>query len=96
MLMHKDVTTVRKDIVEDILDKLTDDLAKEIDFNVLLESLISCGWSTVELPPFDSRYKTSDVLDWVYHHCDGEFENLGVRFIFEDKKDATLFALKWL
>lgn len=96
MLMHKDITTVRKDIVEDILNKLTDDLAKEIDFNVLLESLISCGWSNVEVPPFDSRYKISDILDWVYHHCDGEFENFGARFIFEDKKDATLFALKWL
>jgi hypothetical protein len=93
--MHKSVTTVHKDIVGDILDKLTDDLAKEIDFNVLAESLVSCGWSTVDLPPFDSRYKVTDIVDWAYHHCQGEFENFGVRFIFEDKKDATLFALKW-
>ena len=96
MLMHKDVTTVHKDIVENILDKLTDDLGKEIDFNIMAEELSRCGWSNVDLPPFDSRYKVNDIVDWAYHHCDGEFKNFGVRFIFEDKKDATLFALKWL
>ena len=96
MLMHKDVTTVPKDIVDDILTKMADDVSKEIDFNCLAESLISCGWSNVDLPPFDSRYKVNDIVDWVYHHCDGEFENFGVRFIFEDKKDAVNFILRWM
>jgi hypothetical protein len=96
MPTHKNITTVPKDIVDDILTKMADDVSKEIDFNCLAESLISCGWSNVDLPPFDILYKVNDIVDWAYHHCNGEFKNFGVRFIFEDKKDATLFALKWL
>jgi len=99
MLMHKNITTVRKDVVEDILNKMEDDVIKELEFNVLVESLSSCGWSVVDFPPFDLRFSDStmsDIVDWAYHHCQGEFEYHGVRFIFEDKKDATLFALKWL
>ena len=96
MLMHKNITTVHKDIVNDILDTMANDVSKEIDFDCLVECLSSCGWAMVDLPPFDSRYKVNDIVDWAYHHCDGEFKNFGVRFIFEDQKDATMFALKWL
>jgi len=96
MLMHKDVTTVHKDIVENILDKMAEDVEKEIDFNIMAEELSRWGWSKVDLPPFDNRYNINDILDWAYHHCQGGFETCGVRYIFEDQKDATLFALKWL
>ena len=99
MLTHKNVTTVPMDITGDIMNKMAEDVAKEIDFDILVEQLSNCGWSIVDLPPFDSRYKLSDIVDWAYQHCQGEFEhfgNFGTRYIFEDKRDATLFALKWL
>ena len=98
MLMHKDVdvTTVPKELVNDIMDVMISDLAKEIDFDIIAEQLSKCGWSKVDLPPFDNRYKSVDIVDWAFHHCQGSFEHFGVRFIFEDKRDATLFALKWL
>jgi hypothetical protein len=98
MLMHKDIniTTVPKELVNDIMDVMVSDLTKEIDFDIMVEQLSKCGWSRVDLPPFDNRYKVLDIVDWAYHHCQGEFETCGVRYIFEDKRDATLFALKWL
>lgn len=99
MLMHKNVTTVPKETVDNIMAKLEEDILKEMDFDVLVEQLSNCGWSIVDLPPFDSRYKSSDIVDWAYQHCRGEFQhfgNFGGRYIFEDKRDATLFALKWL
>lgn len=98
MLMHKDVdvTTVPKELVNDIMDVMVSDLAKEIDFDILAEELSRHGWSKIDLPPFDNRYRINDVVDWAYHHCQGGFETCGVRYIFEDKRDATLFALKWL
>lgn len=96
MLTHKNVTTVPLDIAGDIMNKMAEDVAKEIDFDILVEQLSNCGWSKVDLPPFDHRYKAVDIVDWAFHHCQGSFEHFGVRFIFEEKQDATLFALKWL
>ena len=96
MLMHKNIITVPKEIVDNIMDVLVDDVAKEIDFSVMADNLVSCGWSIVDLPPFNSNYTKSTIVDWAYEHCQGSFEYFGVRYIFENKEDALLFRLKWL
>ena len=96
MLMHKRITTVPKETVDNIMSKLEGDIIKEIDFDILAEELSKHGWSKVDLPPFDNQYKVVDIVDWAFHHCQGSFEHFGMRFIFEEKQDATLFALKWL
>lgn len=94
--MHKTVTTVDKETVANIMEIMAEDLAKEIDFKLMSEELSNCGWSIIDLPPFDYRYKSSDIVDWAFNHCQGQFEHFGVRYVFEEKQDATLFALKWL
>lgn len=77
---------------EEILDKLADDMSKEIDYEVLADVL---KWTKVELPPFDSRFNAVDIADWCTDNCTGKFINFGVKFAFEKTKDAEWFILRW-
>ena len=74
------------------LDKLADDMSKEIDYEVLADVL---KWTKVELPPFDSRFNAVDIADWCTDNCTGKFINFGVKFAFEKTKDAEWFILRW-
>ena len=75
-----------------ILDKLAEDVAKEIDYDMLVNLL---NWTQVVLPPFDSRYSAIDIADWCTDNCTGKFMNFGVKFAFEKSKDAEWFILRW-
>lgn len=76
----------------ELLDKLADDMAKEIDYDMLVNML---NWIRVELPPFDSRYHAVDIAEWCTDNCTGKFMNFGVKFAFEKSKDAEWFILRW-
>ena len=76
----------------EMLDKLANDMAKEIDYDLLVNLL---KWTQVELPPFDSRYHAVDISDWCTDNCTGKFMNHGVKFAFEKSKDAEWFILRW-
>jgi hypothetical protein len=79
-------------IQNEYLDKLGDDMSKEIDYEILADVL---RWTKVELPPFDSRYNAVDIADWCNDNCTGKFMNFGVKFAFEKSKDAEWFILRW-
>lgn len=92
------ITTVSKGVLDDIEVIMADEIQKEIDFDILASLLVGCGWTRVELPPFDSRYHAVDISDWVDANCGqrAEFKQYGRTYVFKDAKDATAFALKWL
>ena len=79
-------------IEHELLDKLSDDMAKEIDYDILVNLL---NWTRVELPPFTDRYNAVDIADWCTDNCTGKFMNFGVKFAFEKSKDAEWFILRW-
>jgi hypothetical protein len=79
-------------IENEMLDKLADDMAKEIDYDMLSDLL---NWTKVELPPFTDRYNAVDIADWCTDNCTGKFMNFGVKFAFEKSKDAEWFILRW-
>ena len=79
-------------ISNEYLDKLADDMAKEIDYDMLVNLL---NWTRVELPPFTDRYNAVDIADWCTDNCTGKFMNFGVKFAFEKSKDAEWFILRW-
>lgn len=79
-------------IEHEMLDKLANDMAKEIDYDVLVGVL---NWIRVELPPFDNRYHSVDIVDWCTDNCTGKFMNFGAKFAFEKSKDAEWFILRW-
>jgi hypothetical protein len=79
-------------ISEEIISQASDQMAKDIDTQVLLSAL---GWTSVKLKRFSNGTEAVDIIEWIDTNCTGEWKNLGTRFIFEKKQDAEWFSLRW-
>lgn len=79
-------------VEQEMLDKLSSDMAKEMDYEIMVDAL---EYIRVELPPFNSGYHAVDIAEWCTDNCKGHFKNFGVRFAFEKSCDAEWFILKW-
>jgi len=77
---------------EEIINKAGDQMAKDIDTQVLLSAL---GWTSIKLKRFSDGTEAVDIIEWIDTNCTGEWKNLGTRFIFEKKQDAEWFSLRW-
>ena len=84
------------DLLDELLNKLSNELAKEIDFDAMVQIRNAGGWTLVELTPFTSRNLLA--ADWAKNHTTGRWDyggSLSNKFIFELEADATAFLLKW-
>jgi hypothetical protein len=92
------VTTFKpktSDILDEMMDKMSAELAEEIDFDVMSRSLIPI-WTLVELEPFNLQ--TREAVKWAKAHITGGWihsGSFGGKFLFEREEDATAFLLKW-
>jgi hypothetical protein len=85
-----------KSIEQEIADKMGNDMAREIDREVLWGMLKGIGWTRVMLDRFQDNNHAVDITHWLALNCQGAYERNGRDFIFEDSKDATLFILRWI
>ena len=82
------------DLQEQIIADAGKQMAKEIDFQILCGFLEELGWTKVILSPMTKEQ--GDAIDyWTQTQLTGNFENMGLVWIFEDKGDAINFTLKW-
>jgi hypothetical protein len=79
-------------ITEEIVNQVADQMSKDIDTLVLMSAL---GWTSVKLNGFRNNKEAVDITLWLEQNCTGEWKNLSTRYIFEKKKDAEWFILRW-
>lgn len=84
---------------EKISNRLSEEMQKTMDFDVLCDVRKRFGWTVVEIRYFnsdgDTLHSWVDVMKWADENCTGEYqEHLG-KWLFESEKDATIFKLKW-
>ena len=77
------------------LNKMSRDLANEIDFDILSDMMLAAGWTPVEFIPFTYSKQAKDIADWAEQHCMGKWRHCGVKFVFERAEDATCAVLRW-
>jgi hypothetical protein len=80
---------------EEIANKTGNQMAREIDREVLWGMLEGIGWHRVMLSRFIDNNHAIDITDWLEHNCKNAYERIGRDFIFEDAKDANWFKLRW-
>ena len=81
-------------IRDDIVSRAAENLATQIDFEILTNLLIQSGWTKVVLTPM--TWETSDAIDfWVMKNCRGNHQTMGLVWVFERPEDATWFTLRW-
>ena len=81
---------------EEILNKAGTEIAREIDQEVLWGMLKEIGWTRVMIDRLQDNNHAIDITYWLTEHCQGAYERNGRDFIFEDKKDAVNFILRWV
>ena len=78
-----------------VLDKLADDLRRDIDREVLWVALKDSGWKSVIIDRFRDNKHAVDITHWLEENCKNTYQRSGREFIFKDTKYATIFILKW-
>lgn len=81
---------------EDILDDISNSIAKEMDWHIIADVLVSSGWTSIQIKRFRNNEEAVDIKEWLEQNCTGEWNNLGTRYIFKNKQDAEWFSLRWL
>lgn len=79
---------------DQLMERMAREMAKEIDFDILSGMLCELGWTKVVLKPMTAEHG-ADIDKWVSEYIRGHFETMGLVWLFEDAKDATMFILKW-
>jgi hypothetical protein len=82
-------------IVEEILNRAGNQMAQDIDREVLWGMLQGLGWTRVMLPRLIDNYHAIDITHWLEDNCKQSYERSGRDFLFESQKDANWFILRW-
>ena len=80
---------------EELLDKAGKQMARDIDREILWGMLEGIGWSRVMLPTLGNGEQAVEIIVWLEDNCKKAYERNGRDFIFEDKRDANWFVLRW-
>jgi hypothetical protein len=80
---------------EEIANKMGNQMAREIDREILWGMLQGIGWCRVMLPRFVDNHHAIDIGYWLEENCKKAFERNGRDFLFESQKDANWFKLRW-
>ena len=83
-------------VQDEIMYRAGEEMAREIDREILWGMLVGIGWHRVMLSRLQDNNHAVDITVWLKEHCLGAYERRGRDFIFEDSKDATMFIMKWM
>jgi hypothetical protein len=80
---------------EEILQKLSSQIAEEIDSEILFNLFCQNGWHTCEIDPWKHNSLTA-VVKWCKQYA-GEkaWTKTGNQFAFKDARVATMFRIHW-
>lgn len=81
-------------LYEQILEEKAQELANDVDAQILRGMLSDLGWHESVL--WVMTHEQSQELDrWVKEHVKGRFWTRGLVWLFEDSQDAMWFKLRW-
>ena len=82
-------------VEDEIANNLGNEMAREIDREILWGMLEGIGWCRVMLPRLIDNNHAIDITHWLEDNCKNSFERNGRDFMFESTKDANWFKLRW-
>jgi hypothetical protein len=95
MLKKRMLTDKSGSLYEEQISKAADQLAKQIDAEVMRAAFRQAGWHEVVLEPMTWEFGYS-VDSWVEQNIRGDKWTEGLVWMFKDEKDANWFKLRWL
>lgn len=86
------------DLEHELADKMSRQLAEEIDWELLCEILKTLGWTTVSITESWSKIPASyahEIKEWCKENLKGLYKGRGSHWVFEKEQDAEWFILRW-
>jgi hypothetical protein len=80
---------------DELVKTLMDQIQKEMDEDIMRKLYIGNGWIPVKFH-FKDNFQAVDINNWLAETCQSKYHRLGSDYLFEDKKDAEWFLLRWL
>lgn len=80
---------------EEIQYKLSNQIAKDIDFQILAEMLVNSGWTKVVLQRGALPCTGPELHEWRQRNLKGEWKAHNNVWVFEKAEDAVVFTLRW-
>lgn len=80
---------------EEIMEQAGQEMAREIDREVLWGMLQGIGWTRVNLSSETAMTQATRISEWLIQNCQAPYEKYRSDFLFEDNRDATMFILRW-
>lgn len=80
---------------EEILEQAGQEMAREIDREILWGMLQGIGWTRVVISSETAMTQATRILEWLTQNCQAPYEKHRSDFLFEDNRDATMFILRW-
>jgi hypothetical protein len=81
---------------EEMANKIGDELAREIDREVLWGMLKDLGWHRVMIDRLTDNNHAIDITLWLEENVKNPYERNGRDFLFAAERDATMFILRWV
>ena len=79
----------------EIYDDAAREMSKSIDQEIWWSVLEADGWTRFDISRFQDNNHAVDIGYWLEENCKGQYHRDGAKFLFENAKDAALFALRW-
>ena len=79
---------------EQITNDLSKQLSDSIDFEILTDILIACGWHKVVLTPM-THERGEEIDQWVALQVKAKYKTMGLVWVFENQGEAVNFTLRW-
>lgn len=83
-----------KCLQDDMYDIIAKDMAREIDEGIMSSVLVQTGWTPVQFY-FNSNEQAIDINEWLNNTCKDKWRRLGSNYLFEERKHAEWFILRW-
>ena len=83
-------------IQDEIIQQAADNMAKEIDREILWGFLESNGWVRVIIPLNSATMFRDDITGWLDQNCKNPYETNGRDYLFKEQQDANWFVMRWL
>ncbi len=95
MLKKKLLTDKSGQLYDDYMSEAAENLAKDIDFEIMSNILLESGWTKIVLEPMTWE-RSAEIDLWTHKNIKGRTHERGLVWLFEDGKDAMMFSLRWL
>jgi hypothetical protein len=77
---------------EQLAEKLSKEIAREIDNGILIELMVAGGYKKVKW----TKLVNASMASWCMENCAGQWDRRNEYFLFKESDDAALFTLRWL